>query len=157
MRIAIPLSKLRVAPDGSHATLHSPANAHPLKVVTGKRNPLILDFGDAQPADGTKDETGFGLPPFEDHRSGYHFAIVSRHQPATPKVATHPPLRTMKTICLIPGEQCANWKPCTLIWRGQRFDSIALFDAEKPEGREKGIGGSDGTRNRGLMRDRQAF
>jgi hypothetical protein len=48
VRIAIPLSKLRVAPDGSHPTLHSPANAHPLKVVTGKRNLLILDFGDAQ-------------------------------------------------------------------------------------------------------------
>ena len=48
VRIAIPLSKLRVAPDGSHTTLHSPANAHPLKVVTGKRNLLILDFGDAQ-------------------------------------------------------------------------------------------------------------
>jgi hypothetical protein len=42
------------------------------------------------PPDGTKDETGFGLPPFEDRRSGYHFAIVSRHQPVTPKVATHP-------------------------------------------------------------------
>jgi hypothetical protein len=51
VRIAIPLSKLRVAPDGSHATLHSPANAHPLKVVTGKRNLLILDFGDAHVAD----------------------------------------------------------------------------------------------------------
>jgi len=50
VRIAIPLSKLRVAPDESHATLHSPANAHPLKVVTGKRNLLILDFGDAQPS-----------------------------------------------------------------------------------------------------------
>jgi hypothetical protein len=36
------------SPGGSHATLHSPANAHPLKVVTGKRNLLILDFGDAQ-------------------------------------------------------------------------------------------------------------
>src|SRR5271166_99305 len=42
------------------------------------------------PPDRTKDEAGFGLPPFEDRRSGYHFAIVSRHQPATPKVATHP-------------------------------------------------------------------
>ena len=41
VRIAIPLSKLRVAPAGSHATLHSPANAHPLKVVAGKRNLLI--------------------------------------------------------------------------------------------------------------------
>ena len=48
VRIAIPLSKLRVAPAGSHATLHSPANAHPLKVVTGKRSLLIVDFGDAQ-------------------------------------------------------------------------------------------------------------
>jgi hypothetical protein len=42
------------------------------------------------PPDGTKDEAGFGLPPFEDRGSGYHFAILSRHQPATPKVATHP-------------------------------------------------------------------
>ena len=48
VRIAIPLSKLRVAADGSHETLHSSANAHPLKVVTGKRNLLVLDFGDAQ-------------------------------------------------------------------------------------------------------------
>jgi hypothetical protein len=44
IKLAIPLSKLRVAPDGSPATLHSPANAHPLKVVTGKRNLLILDL-----------------------------------------------------------------------------------------------------------------
>src|SRR6516165_12338776 len=43
------------------------------------------------PPDRTKDDAGFGLPPFEDRRSGYHFAIVSRHQPVTPKVATHPP------------------------------------------------------------------
>jgi hypothetical protein len=42
------------------------------------------------PPDRTKDDAGFGLPPFEDHRSGYHFAIVSRHQPATRKFATHP-------------------------------------------------------------------
>ena len=42
------------------------------------------------PSDRTKDETGFGLPPFEDRRSAYHFAIVSPHQPATPKVASHP-------------------------------------------------------------------
>ena len=42
------------------------------------------------PPDRTKDDAGFGLPPFEDRRSGYHFAIVSRHQPATPKVATPP-------------------------------------------------------------------
>jgi hypothetical protein len=43
------------------------------------------------PPDRTKYEAGFGLPPFEDRRSGYHFAILSRHQPATSKVATHPP------------------------------------------------------------------
>src|ERR1019366_6659000 len=44
------------------------------------------------PPDRTKYEAGFGLPPFEDRRSGYHFAILSRRQPATPKVATHPDL-----------------------------------------------------------------
>jgi hypothetical protein len=37
----------------------------------------------------------FGLPPFEDRRSGYPFAIVSRQQPATPKVATHPEALTV--------------------------------------------------------------
>jgi hypothetical protein len=42
------------------------------------------------PPDGTKDDAGFGLPPFEDRRSGYYFAIVSRNQLATPKVATRP-------------------------------------------------------------------
>src|SRR5215469_4432137 len=43
------------------------------------------------PPDLTKDDAGFGLPPFEDRRSGYHFAIGSRYQPATPKAATYPP------------------------------------------------------------------
>jgi hypothetical protein len=42
------------------------------------------------PPDRTEYEAGFGLPPFEDRGSGYHFAILSRHQPATLKVATHP-------------------------------------------------------------------
>jgi hypothetical protein len=42
------------------------------------------------PPDGTKDEAGFGLPPLEDRGWGYHFAILSRHQPATLNVATHP-------------------------------------------------------------------
>src|SRR5271165_5392951 len=42
------------------------------------------------PPDGTKDDAGFGLAPFEDCGSGYHFAILSHHQPATLKVATHP-------------------------------------------------------------------
>ena len=30
------------------------------------------------------------LPPFEDRGSSYHFAILSRHQPAALKVAIHP-------------------------------------------------------------------
>ncbi len=38
----------------------------------------------------TQYEAGFGLPPFEDRGSGSHFAILSRHQPATLKAATHP-------------------------------------------------------------------
>jgi hypothetical protein len=38
----------------------------------------------------TNNEAGFGLTPFEDRGSGYHFAILSRHQPAALKVATHP-------------------------------------------------------------------
>jgi hypothetical protein len=42
------------------------------------------------PPDRTEYESGFGLPPFEDRGSGYHFAILSRHQPAALKVATHP-------------------------------------------------------------------
>jgi hypothetical protein len=35
------------------------------------------------PPDRTKYESGFGLSPFEDHRSGYHLAILSHHQPTT--------------------------------------------------------------------------
>jgi len=42
------------------------------------------------PPDRTKYEAGFGLPPFEDRGPDYHFAILSRHQPAILKVATHP-------------------------------------------------------------------
>jgi cytochrome c553 len=42
------------------------------------------------PPDRTKYEAGFGLPPFEDRGPGYHFAILSRHQPEILKVATHP-------------------------------------------------------------------
>jgi hypothetical protein len=49
------------------------------------------------PPDGTKDEAGFGLPPLEDRGSGYHFAILSRHQPATLNVATHP-LASRETV-----------------------------------------------------------
>jgi hypothetical protein len=35
------------------------------------------------PPDSTKYESAFGLSPFEDRGSGYHFAILSRHQLAT--------------------------------------------------------------------------
>src|ERR1035437_6141517 len=42
------------------------------------------------PSDHTKYEAGFGLPPLEDRGSGYHSPILSRNQPATLKVATHP-------------------------------------------------------------------
>ena len=42
------------------------------------------------PPDRTKYEAGFSLSPFEDRGSGSHFAILSRHQPAALKVATHP-------------------------------------------------------------------
>jgi hypothetical protein len=42
------------------------------------------------PPDRTEYEAGFGLTPFEDRGSGYHFAILSRHQQAALKVATHP-------------------------------------------------------------------
>src|SRR5271167_86303 len=59
------------------------------------------------PPDGTKDETGFGLPPFEDRGSGYHFVILSRHQPGTLKVATHPSSGMRASV----GEQKANSQP----------------------------------------------
>jgi hypothetical protein len=42
------------------------------------------------PPDGTKDETGFGLPPFEDRVLGSRSTILPPHQLATLKVATHP-------------------------------------------------------------------
>jgi hypothetical protein len=42
------------------------------------------------PPDRAEYEAGFGLTPFEEHGSGYHFAILSRHQPAALKAATHP-------------------------------------------------------------------
>jgi hypothetical protein len=46
------------------------------------------------PPDRTEYEAGFGLPPFEDRGSGYHSPILSRHQAAVLKVATHPPKPT---------------------------------------------------------------
>jgi hypothetical protein len=51
------------------------------------------------PPDRTKYESGFGLPPFEDRGSGSHFEILSRHQPAALKVATHP-LKSFKPFSM---------------------------------------------------------
>ena len=42
------------------------------------------------PPDCTQYEAGFGLSPFEDRGSACHLAILSRHQPTTLNVATHP-------------------------------------------------------------------
>jgi hypothetical protein len=51
------------------------------------------------PPDRTKYEAGFSLPPFEDRGSDYHFAILSRHQPATLKFATHPLRQILEENC----------------------------------------------------------
>jgi hypothetical protein len=60
------------------------------------------------PPDCTKDDAGFGLPPFEDRGSGDHFAILSCHHPAILKVATHPAFLadewTMPALSLLKGE-----------------------------------------------------
>jgi hypothetical protein len=69
------------------------------------------------PPDCTKYEAGFGLPPFEDRGSGSHFAILSRHQPATSKVATHPDQRPYIRL-VIDGES------------GPVFRAIVLFRRE---------------------------
>jgi hypothetical protein len=60
------------------------------------------------PPDRTKYEAGFGLPPFEDRGSGYHFAILSRHQPATLKVATHPEVSPELKSVFSPIAKAAN-------------------------------------------------
>ena len=49
------------------------------------------------PPDRTKYESGFGLSPFEDRGSGYHFAILSRHHPATLKLQ-HIPFAELQTV-----------------------------------------------------------
>jgi hypothetical protein len=47
------------------------------------------------PPDCTKYEARFGLSPFEDHGSGYHFAILSFRWPATLKLQH---IRVAKTV-----------------------------------------------------------
>src|ERR1035438_3314069 len=75
-------------------TLHPAPNRCVIDIKTALLQQL-LDIAQRKriakiPPDRTKDQAGFGLPPFKDRRSGYHFAILSRHQPAALKVATHP-------------------------------------------------------------------
>src|ERR1019366_5596943 len=75
------------------------------------------------PPDRTKYEAGFGLPPFEDRGSGSHFAILSRHQPATPKVATHPPCRIEGRAGIT--ELCVarnDWVVCSSTMSGKRHE-----------------------------------
>src|SRR5271156_2009548 len=72
------------------------------------------------PPDCTEYEAGFGLPPFEDRRSGSHFAILSRHQPATLKVATHPSYR----LCYVRG---ADNHPKRLKARCLRLDERIIL------------------------------
>src|SRR5215469_17839772 len=75
---------LHPAPDRCVVNVETTLLQQLLNIAHRKRTAKI-------PPDRTKDDAGFGLPPFEDRRSGYHFAIGSRHQPATPKAATYPP------------------------------------------------------------------
>jgi len=64
------------------------------------------------PPDRTKDDAGFGLPPFEDRRSGSHFAILSRHQPVTLKVATHPIHRCDRLLWVLLYRFWSGWRRC---------------------------------------------
>jgi hypothetical protein len=73
---------LHPAPDGCVVDVETTLLEQFLNIAQRQRIAKI-------PPDRTKDDAGFGLPPFEDRGSDY-FAILSRHQPATLKVATHP-------------------------------------------------------------------
>ncbi len=70
-------------------TLHPAPDRCVIEIETALLQQL-LDIAQRQritkiPADRTKDESGFGLPPFEDRRSGYHCAILSHHPPNNPE------------------------------------------------------------------------
>ena len=75
---------LHPAPDGCVIDMETALLQQLLNIAQRQRIAKI-------PPDRTEYEAGFGLPPFEDRGSGYHFAILSRHQPAALKVGTHPP------------------------------------------------------------------
>jgi hypothetical protein len=79
----MPLKRQTTANGKCQATTKAALLQQLLNIAQRQRIAKIL-------SDRTKYEAGFGLPPFEDRGSGYHFAILSRHQPATLKVATHP-------------------------------------------------------------------
>jgi hypothetical protein len=87
----------------------------------------------------TNYEAGFGLTPFEDRGSGYHFAILSRHQPAALKVATHPHERKTR-------EQ-ANPKPnCTVCEGSMWVVNSAKTARPMPIVASAGTGGSRDSR-----------
>jgi hypothetical protein len=73
---------LHPAPDGCVIDMETALLQQFLNIAQGERIAKT-------PPDRTNYEAGFGLPPFEDRGSGSHFAILSRHQPTTLKVATH--------------------------------------------------------------------
>src|SRR5271157_5415935 len=74
---------LHPAPDGCVIDMETTLLQQLLNIAQRQRIAKIPPYR-------TNYEAGFGLPPFEDRGSGSHFAILSRHQPPTLKVATHP-------------------------------------------------------------------
>ena len=86
-RLAIPSQSLlqlgavilHPAPDGCVIDVETTLLQQFLNIAQRKRIAKI-------PPDRTKYEIRFGLSPFEDRGSGYHFAILSHHQPATRKL-----------------------------------------------------------------------
>jgi hypothetical protein len=80
---------LHPAPDRSVIDMETPLLQQLLNIAQRERIAEI-------PPDRTEYEAGFGLSPYEDRGSGSHFAILSRHQPATLNVATHP---MVSSIC----------------------------------------------------------
>src|SRR5271166_6026291 len=83
--------RLHPAPDGCVIDIETALLQQLLNIAQRERIAKV-------PPDRAEYEAGFGLPPFEDRRSGSHFAILSRHQPATLKVATHPSRRPLERL-----------------------------------------------------------
>ena len=79
------------------AILHPPPDRCVIDIETALLQQL-LNIAQRQriekiPPDRTKYEAGLSLPPFEDRGSGYHFPILSRHQPAARKLQHIPMLQ----------------------------------------------------------------